>query len=189
MLALPMDLRHPADPVEEAMLYHRTDRFGFVPLLTRTHDVQVDGHPMPVRPQRAYKLCELPEALRFRVSTNDDVWISQNEFFMPNRRLVNLKRITVCFADLDYYKFNPSWSSTESVASRILAHCDDAGIPRPSLMIDSGRGLQIKWLLDPLPAAALPRWNAVQKAIGAAFETFGSDPRAQDASRVLRGIM
>jgi hypothetical protein len=181
-----MDLRHPADPVEEAMLYHRADRFGFVPILTRTHDVDVDGLPLPVRPQRSYALKELPGALRFRVSTNDDVWLSQNEFSRPNRRLVNLGRITVCFSDLDYYKFNPSWNSPEAVAASILAHCADTGIPKPSLMIDSGRGLQIKWLLEPLPAAALPRWNAVQKAIGVAFTSFGSDTRAQDASRVLR---
>jgi len=181
-----MDLCHPADPLEEAMLYHRADRFGFVPLLTRTHDVSVDGRTMPVRPQRTFKLSELPSALRFKVCTNDDVWITQNEFYRPNRRLVNLGRITVCFADLDYYKFKSSWTRPESVAAHILAHCARAGIPKPNLMIDSGRGLQIKWLLDPVPAAALPRWNAVQKAIGVAFRLSGSDARAQDASRVLR---
>jgi len=186
MLALPMDLRNPADALEEAMLYHRADRFGFVPLLIRTHDVQVDGHLMPVRPQHTYKLSELPTALRFSASMNDDIWITQNEFFRPNRRLVNLGRITLCFADLDYYKLSQFWHSPQAVAVGVLTHCANTGIPKPNLIIDSGRGLQIKWLIDTLPAAALPRWNTVQRAIGVAFKRFGSDARAQDASRVLR---
>ena len=186
MLALPMDLDHPADPLEEALLYHRIDRFGFVPLLVHTHDVNVDGRLMPVRPQRTYRLDELPEALRVGVSMNSDVWITQNEFFKPNRRLVNLGRLTVCFADLDYYKLSTALARPEAVAAAILAHCEGTGVPKPNLIINSGRGLQIKWLLDPLPAAALPRWNAVQRAIGQSFTAFGSDARAQDASRVLR---
>jgi hypothetical protein len=57
----------------------------------------------------------------------------------------------------------------------------------PSLVIYSGRGLQAKWLLErPLPRAALPRWNAVQKELVARLEPFGADPGARDASRVLR---
>ena len=45
----------------------------------------------------------------------------------------------------------------------------------------------MKWLLErPLPRAALPRWNAVQKHLVASLELFGADPGARDASRVLR---
>jgi len=45
----------------------------------------------------------------------------------------------------------------------------------------------VKWLFDrPLPRAALPRWNAVQKQLVASLERFGADPGARDASRLLR---
>ena len=54
-------------------------------------------------------------------------------------------------------------------------------------MIHSGRGLYLKWLLkSPLPQAALPRWNAVQRELVSRLVDFGSDPNARDASRVLR---
>ena len=42
----------------------------------------------------------------------------------------------------------------------------DEGIPPASLVVHSGRGLYLKWLLkSPLPQAALPRWNAVQREL------------------------
>ena len=54
-------------------------------------------------------------------------------------------------------------------------------------MIHSGRGVYLKWLLkSPLPQAALPRWNAVQRELVSRLVDFGADPKARDASRVLR---
>ena len=60
-------------------------------------------------------------------------------------------------------------------------------MPAPSLILFSGRGLQVKWLLErAIPRAALPRWNAVQKQLVTGLERFGADHGARDASRVLR---
>ena len=57
----------------------------------------------------------------------------------------------------------------------------------PSLIISSGQGLQVKWLLEgTIPRQALPRWNACQRRIVDALAYFGADPLAKDASRVLR---
>ena len=54
-------------------------------------------------------------------------------------------------------------------------------------MIHSGRGVYLKWLLKmPLPQAALPRWNAVQRELVSRLADLGADPKARDASRVLR---
>ena len=45
----------------------------------------------------------------------------------------------------------------------------------------------LKWLLrSPLPQAALPRWNAVQRELVSRLADFGADPKSRDASRVLR---
>ena len=55
------------------------------------------------------------------------------------------------------------------------------------MVVHSGRGLYLKWLLkSPLPQAALPRWNAVQRELVSLLADFGADPKARDASRVLR---
>ncbi|NTF42592.1 hypothetical protein [Rhizobium rhizogenes] len=59
-------------------------------------------------------------------------------------------------------------------------------LPHPSYILSTGRGLVCVWLTELLPRAALPRWNAVQKRLGAVLEPFGADRRAQDAARVFR---
>ena len=67
-------------------------------------------------------------------------------------------------------------------------HVTDEGIPPASLVVHSGRGVYLKWLLkSPLPQAALPRWNAVQpEIVSRGLADLGADPKARDASRVLR---
>lgn len=184
--ALPLDLHNPADPLEEALTHHRTDRFGFFSILKTISSIQKDGKTFPVRKQHSHRLTELAKVLA-KLPASTDVWISQNEFTRPNRRLVNLARLTTCFVDLDYYKLRITpGRSAEDVAGIVLRSLVRAGIPAPNLIIDSGRGLQIKWLIDPIPARALPRWNAVQKVLVDALKTLMSDAQAKDASRVLR---
>lgn len=137
--------------------------------------------------QRSYKLADMPEVLS-RLDYSRNTWISQAEFFKPNRRVVNLVRVGLLFADLDTYK-SPLMAglTLDQQVARLHFFCDDHGFPRPSIVVFSGRGLQAKWLMNsPLLRAALPRWNACQKALVAFLEPLGGDQQARDASRVLR---
>ena len=113
--------------------------------------------------------------------------MSQATFFRPNRRLVNLWHLPLCFVDLDTYRTAYGKLHEEPLSLAVRQHLTDEGIPPASLVIHSGRGLYLKWLLkSPLPQAALPRWNAVQRELVSRLVDFGSDPNARDASRVLR---
>ncbi len=135
--------------------------------------------------QRSYKLGELPRVVQL-VDTTRDTWISQAEFTRPNRRVVNLWRIGLLFVDLDTYKVDMR-GDPEQIAQRLALHCDDVGIPPPSIVVYSGRGLQAKWLLEsPVPRRALPRWNRCQEVIVERLAAYGADSKARDASRVLR---
>ena len=50
------------------------------------------------------------------------------------------------------------------MAASVIYHCQEEGIPCPSILVFSDRGLQAKWFLDAaLPRQALPRWNACQR--------------------------
>jgi hypothetical protein len=92
------------------------------------------------------------------------------------------------FADLDTYR-SPAMAgrTPEQQTDALLYHCEAEGLPLPSIVVFSGRGLQAKWLLDaPLPARALPRWNACQDRLIERLAAFGADRAARDASRVLR---
>lgn len=165
---------------DEAELYHPPLGGGFFSLL-------LQNGPGQKKFQRSYKLREMPQVLQL-IDYSKDSWISQAEFVLPNRRVVNLARVGLLFIDLDTYKSELMQSKTIDEQIRTLHFfCDDLGIPRPSLVVFSGRGLQAKWLLkDALPRAALPRWNACQKALVEALEPLGADGQARDASRVLR---
>lgn len=122
------------------------------------------------------------------LDSSRDTWLSQAEFIKPDRRVVNLARIGLLFTDLDTY--NMPWASglsPDKLAAVVLHRCQDEGIPAPSLLVFSGRGIQAKWLLEgTLPREALPRWNACQRVLVDRLEEVGADAGARDASRVLR---
>lgn len=163
---------------EEAQQYHPTgDRHGYFSLLYGSHK----------KTQRSYPLSHMHQVLKL-VDYSRDTWISQAEFAVPNRRVVNLARVGLLFVDLDTY--NSPILQRRSIHEQVATvhhWCADRGIPYPSLVVFSGRGLQLKWFLEhALPRAALPRWNACQKALVEALEPLGADRQARDASRVLR---
>ncbi|MFA0924662.1 replication protein (plasmid) [Xanthomonas fragariae] len=163
---------------DEAKTYHDTTRTGFFSLL-----VDVRGE----KRQDSYRLTAMPAVLSM-VDPTRDTWLTQAEFMRPNRRVVNLARIGLLFADLDTYR--QPWAAgrrPEALASAVLFYCAQEGIPAPSLLVYSGRGIQAKWLLDgTIPRQALPRWNACQRYLVDRLAGLGADPQAKDASRVLR---
>ncbi len=137
--------------------------------------------------QESYESRMLPQVLTL-VNPDTDCWISQALFNLPNRRAVNLRSISLCFADLDTYNVLSLKGKTPEVLSALLnVFCSQEGIPAPSLTLFSGQGLQAKWLLDKaLGKAALPAWNMVQGGLCRLLENFGADTKAKDVSRVLR---
>lgn len=142
--------------------------------------------------QESFKLPELPEVLRMvscqsKERTKYDRYITQASFRGFNRRKTQLASIGTCFVDLDYYNIKGYWHlQPYDMIDHILKHCEKVGIPQPSAMIDSGRGMQIKWYHDQLPKKALARWDAVQRHLVNHFVHLGGDHNAKDASRVLR---
>lgn len=166
------------DAATEAECYHSTAAHGFFALLTDTH-----GR----KRQSSHRLSDMPLVLDL-LDPHRDTWLSQAEFDRPNRRIAHLLRLSLLFTDLDTYRVPDLCGRTpEQLAASVLYHCADEGLPTPSLLVFSGRGIQAKWFLDrPLPRRALPRWNACQRFLVERLSALGADPAAKDASRVLR---
>ena len=115
-----------------------------------------------------------------------DTWVSQAEFYKKSRRFLHFKRVSLLFCDLDTYKMDIT-ASPETLLAKVLNLCEAKGVPAPSTVVFSGRGLQAKWLLGTaLPSQAIPRWSALQREIGRRLQDLGSDTNAMDACRVLR---
>ena len=161
----------------EAVTLH-ADRPGFFSLLVK---------PVGLTPrQTSYRVDVLPQVLA-ALDPDIDSYMSQATFFRPNRRLVNLWRVPLCYVDLDAYRSEYAARDPEGMSLAVRQYMTDTGIPPASVVVHSGRGLYLKWLLkSPVPQAALPRWNAVQREIVSRLADFGADPKARDASRVLR---
>lgn len=169
--------------LEEPSLYHDTsapDGTAFFALLTRK-DRDSRSH------QRCYPVSAMPLVLD-QLDATADTWISQAEFFAFTRRLVHFKQVGLVWADLDTYKEKALQDlRPDQLLARLLATCPKVGLPEPSVVVFSGRGLQVKWILDgPLPRRALPRWNLVQAELCSRLAELGADPKARDGARVLR---
>ena len=162
---------------EEVRCYHDSSRWGYFSILAGNEK----------KKQVSYPLHAMPWVLE-NLDPTINSWMSHAEFNKRNRQCVNLLRLPLLFSDIDTYKMN--WSvgkSPDQLAQAVLFFCDDAGVPPPSILVYSGRGIQAKWLLDEAqPRATLPRWNALQIALTNALHAAGADPQARDASRVLR---
>lgn len=167
----------------EPDLYHDTsapDGTAYFAMLTGTRDA--DG-----RRQNCYPVSSMPLVLE-NLDPSLNTWISQAEFFTWTRRLVHFKRVGLAWVDVDTYKIPALQTRTpDQLLSILLTTCENVGVPEPSLVVFSGRGLQVKWLFDcALPRPALPRWNLVQRELCLRLEKIGGDPKACDGSRVLR---
>lgn len=140
--------------------------------------------------QRSYPLFTLPEILK--QAGNDkhgDYWITQAVFSQKNRRKANFAHVGVAFVDLDYYKVRKLADlPPEAVLELVLKRCQDWNIPLPSLVVDSGQGLQVKWFHEKLPKCALPRWEYLQAWLNQILLDLGADTGAKDISRILRVV-
>lgn len=126
-----------------------------------------------------------PEQLAENLSEwiGDDVFFSQNTFYKPARRIENIRQLRSLYIDLDFYLFNyePSW-----VIGKLEHEFFGQSIPEPNIIIFSGQGIVLIWLIEPVPYKALPLWQAVQKYMLKELESLGGDPKAVDAARIFR---
>lgn len=113
----------------------------------------------------------------------ENVYISLNTFYSTYRRLEYLKELKAHFIDLDIHKIG---FTKEQVLMNLESNYFNKTIPKPSLIVDSGRGLYLIWLINSVPSKALPLWKAVEEYLYKSLKDLGADRIALDATRVLR---
>lgn len=179
----------------EASLYHAPSLPGFFTLNSR-------AAPGEKLTQRSYQNADLSKVLDLLLNgasyDGGDCYISQQSFTNKTRLAAHLMSLSGAYVDLDPYacvkgaapdlaKQLCAIESPDDRAAFVLEYCDKRNIELPSLIVHSGRGLYLKWLLkQTIPRAALPRWNALENEFVKKFAELGADPQAADASRILR---
>lgn len=137
--------------------------------------------------QMSYPVRRLNEVL-ISIEEWEDTWISQASFMRGSRRLVNFKAVSLFFLDLDTYKNEYLQRlGPQDQVTHLLCFCHAEGLVLPSTVVFSGRGLQVKWLLEQeVEGYQLLRWRACQFALATKLKTMMADFGALDPSRVLR---
>lgn len=143
--------------------------------------------------QFAYPLSELPERLPEYIAKANaerkNLFISQATFRKKNRQRASFLSVGCLFVDLDIYHADLRFRlmSKEQIAEKVHEFCEAHCIPQPSIIIDSGGGMYLKWFIkEAIFKHALSYWEAVQERLNSLFATMGADANAIDVSRVLR---
>lgn len=113
----------------------------------------------------------------------EDVFFSQNTFYRKARRIETIRQLRSLYVDLDFYIFNydPQW-----ILGKLELEFYRQSIPEPNMIIFSGQGIVLIWMIEPVPYMALPLWQAVQNYLIQQLKPLGGDPKAADAARVFR---
>jgi hypothetical protein len=111
-------------------------------------------------------------------------------FDLEKKPIYELRRIQEIHADLDFYKV-PAWSGAapEMVQGAVFETLARArgGIARPGLVVFSGRGLQLVWLLETgIDPKAARKAETAMRALVQILEAFGADEVATDVGHLLR---
>jgi hypothetical protein len=163
-------------PVEHLSLLHPKGRKGSVTIARKT------GTKWQ---QHAVRIEDLPKAAA-SLAGMPDIYVSPNSFW-GERHTKRLAQIGAAYSDLDYYNA-PQWRgcTPETVMYAALDTLEQEGVPLPSWVLFSGRGLLLLWLHSPLPPQALDRWTALQSRIFSVLKPFAPDANARDVARVFR---
>ena len=113
----------------------------------------------------------------------EDVFFSQNTFYRKARRIETIRQLRSLYVDLDFYIFNydPNW-----ILGKLEMEFYRKTIPEPNMIIFSGQGVVLIWMIEPVPYKALPLWQAVQNYLIKELKPLGGDPKAADAARIFR---
>lgn len=136
----------------------------------------------PSKRQAMFGLAHL-DALSRMLEHQPDSYISQATFVGSTRRKCFFSRVRACWVDLDLH--TQGMDLDAQTIDEIRLHCESLQLPQPTLIISSGRGAYLKWILQ-RSVTDLPAWEAAQSMLVILFANFCADKRARDACRVFR---
>lgn len=117
-----------------------------------------------------------------------DRYISQSSYITPSRKAINFQSIRAAYVDLDSMELLGVKPDAYFV-EQVLEATHEMGIPAPSVVICSGRGLYCKWYFThSVTADEMVRWKTLNVALLKMFKSLGADPKIRDLARVLRVI-
>ena len=79
-----------------------------------------------------------------------DFFITPNTFFKPQRQVNNIRQFRALFMDLDTGEEDKQFA-----AYKVFELSEEGLIPKPTMIVDSGRGIHVYWRIKNAPYQAL----------------------------------
>lgn len=111
----------------------------------------------------------------------ENIYIGPNTFFIPKRENKNIRQFRALYIDLDNLE-----DDQVATTYRILELAEENIIPKPTMIVDSGRGLHLYWRIKNAPYRALHTWQELEDMLYHRLKKYGADIKATDGARVLR---
>lgn len=118
-----------------------------------------------------------------RLEGEKDTYITPNTFFIPVRKADNIRHFRALFIDID---LEDRIYSKNEVVGKAYIMADEGLIPRPTMAVDSGRGIHLYWRIRHAPVQAWHTWQELQDHLYHNLKHLGADRKATDAARHLR---
>ncbi|CCQ93864.1 conserved hypothetical protein [[Clostridium] ultunense Esp] len=113
----------------------------------------------------------------------DNVFISPNTFYIKKRLVRNIRHLRALYIDLD---LDLNRISKAEAVYKVFILAEEGKIPRPTLVVDSGRGIHLYWRIQNAPYAALYTWQQLEDYLYNNLKHLWADRSATDAARLLR---
>lgn len=111
----------------------------------------------------------------------EDTFITPNSFYIPIRSNENIRHFRALYIDLDL-----DYHSKTEAFYEVYLKAAKGEIPKPSMIVDSGRGLHLYWRIDHAPKGAAYTWQELEDYLYKQLKNLGADFRATDSARVMR---
>jgi uncharacterized membrane protein len=177
------DIEYNIDPkikeeaVKNISILHDGDD-GFIAIAAKKDKEYIQYH---------YKTNDLTYNIGKAISLDANIYMTPNSFFMPKRKIENIRKLNALYIDIDYYNIeNLKTYDHERILAILENDYFGQEVPEPSFAIFTGRGLAVYWLIEPVPIKVLPLWNAIQKHFLCKLKNMGADSKSIDSARIMR---
>lgn len=115
------------------------------------------------------------------VNGDDDTFITPNTTYLPKRGVENIRQFRALYIDLDNIEGDQLY-----ISYKTMELAEKGEIPKPTMIINSGRGIHLYWRIKNAPYQALNTWQELEDYLYYKLKGYGADNQALDAARVLR---
>lgn len=112
---------------------------------------------------------------------NKNVYMTPNTTYKPERGVNNIRQFRALYIDLDGI-----FGDKHYVGYKIFELAEEGKLPKPTMLVDSGRGLHVYWRIKNSPYGALHTWQELEDMLYSRLKEYGADIKATDGARVLR---